>query len=134
MDDLVYDIKSGRTKLTHSVLLPHHASTVAESTPINAAHSYHEAFTDWSWLQDFSHQAKQEPIYDEQDVLRDSMFDRKAQLFLMYASDAAPLNNDPPHSVAVEWDDGNTTNYDFIRDRSPHVFAVDSVGPLDKPP
>ena len=73
-------------------------------------------------------------MYDEQGVLRDSMFDRKAQLFLMYASDAAPLNNGPQHSAAVEWDEGNITNYDFVRDRSPHAFAVDSVGTLDKPP
>jgi len=134
MGDLAYDIKSGRIKITHPVLLPHPAPTAEGTTSINAAHSYHEAFNDRSWLQDLPHQTKRKPMYDEQGVLLDAMFDRKAQLFLMYASDAAPLNDDPQHNVAVEWDDGNTTIYDFVRDRSPHAFAVDSVGPLDKPP
>jgi hypothetical protein len=118
--DLAYDLNASRFDL--------HA-------PMDDIQSF-LAESNTSWLKELPASTSEPHMFDHNGTMPDSLFSQAAQSFLVYSSDygVTPLGSEEQHSLEVEWWDGTTEYFDFVRDLTPHAFAVGPISALDKPP
>jgi len=129
LSDVAYDVNAGRIKIVHPLLV---ASPEVMHVNSKSSSSAYESRT---WLNDLKSNTDAPPSYRPNATFVNSMFDEKAQLFLLTLSDAAPLNDDPGHAVEIEWQNGETEDYLFMPNSSPHACIHKCVlSPGEKPP
>ena len=144
--DLVYDLKS---RLYLEVAGPEDPSLVLRNavfpdkigTPV--AMSSHVYDNDANWINSLP-SSDSSRLFRENGTLMNSMFDERAQTFLRFMTDAAPLTMDTPHAffnhaVEIEWENGDLEIYDFVPDSTPHSFTsvhdpLSTPTALDNPP
>ena len=119
---MVYDLNS-----PNNPMYLVHQDVATDKVVAHIASFKHDMYGNDNWINSLPSEDQSRPpteqMFDHNGHMPDSFFDDRAQSYLTFMGDVAPVGVDPEHHIQIDWGNGSEEEWKFVPDLAPHGYT-----------